>query len=413
MQPPILITNVKIFDGSGAPAFPGRVLIEADRIRTVAQGDTLTVPGAQVIDGNGGTLMPGMVESHAHLSFPSSVERIIPSFGLPPEESLIVSVHNARILLDHGFTSAYSAGTLAPRLDVVVREEILTGRIPGPRLRASAVEQFPPSMAPYFHMPPEMAPSGPEAIQAYIRESAALGVDIVKFLLSGEDGLSPGSSKDVCYSDEEVRAMGEQARESGVWLSGHAHANESIRQGVRAGFRMLYHCTYADEATLDLIEARRDEMFVGPTLGSIECFIDTPPTEGAPITANRDEIAIGFEQSCEQMKRFKQRGIRLLPGGDYGFDFAPIGKNARDLAVFVDKLGFTPAETLVAATRQGAELMDMDDELGLIRDAYLADLLIVDGDPTDDIRLLQDPARLALIMQNGRMHKNVLEGEPT
>lgn len=409
MHVPLLITNVRIFDGTGAEPFPGRVLVEGDRIRAVARGDELSVPGARVIDGDGGTLMPGMIESHAHLAFPSSVERIIPSFGLPLEESLLVSVQNARILLDYGFTSAYSGGTLGPRLDVVVRDEIAAGRLPGPRLRASAVEQFPPSMAHYFHMPPELTQSGPENIKAYIRESAELGVDIVKFLLSGEDGLSPGSSKDVCYSEPEVMAMGQQARESGVWLSGHAHANESIRQGLRAGFRMLYHCTYADEETIDMIEAKRSEMFVGPTLGSVECFVVSPPTDGAPGMADRNEIAIGLERSCELMKEFKRRGIRLLPGGDYGFDFAPTGQNAKDLDLFVRKIGFTESEALVAATRQGAELMDMADELGQVRESFLADLLIVEGDPTQDITLLQDPSRLKLIMQNGRTYKSEFE----
>lgn len=409
MPAPILIANVRVFDGTGAPTFPGRVLIEGDRIRAVVRGDDFSVPGARVMDGNGGTLMPGLVEAHAHLAFPSSVERIIPSFGLPPEESLLISVQNARILLDHGFTSAYSAGTLGPRLDVVVRNEISAGRIPGPRLKASAVEQFPPSMAHYFHMPAELGQSGPEEIKAYIRHSAELGVDIVKFLLSGEDGLSPGSSKEVCYSEPEVVAMGEQARESGIWLSGHAHANEAIRQGLRAGFRMLYHCTHADEKTIDMIEERRDQMFVGPTLGSVECFIASPPTEGTPDTANKDEIAIGFEKSCELMKEFKRRGIRLLPGGDYGFDFSPIGENAKDIELFVRKLGFTESEALVAATRQGAELMDMADDLGLVRESFLADLLVVDGDPTQDIALLQDPSRLKFIMQNGRMYKTELK----
>lgn len=409
MQAPILITNVRIFDGTGADPFPGRVLIEGDRIRTVARSDDFSVPGARVIDGNGGTLMPGLVESHAHLAFPSSVERIVSSFDMPPEESLLISVHNARVLLDHGFTSAYSAGTLGPRLDVVVRNEIEAGRIPGPRLRASAVEQFPPSMASYFHMPSELTQSGPDNIKAYIRHSTELGVDIVKFLLSGEDAVSPGSSKDVCYSEQEVMAMGEQARESGVWLSGHAHANESIRQGLRAGFRMLYHCTYADEETIDMIEAKRSEIFVGPTLGSLECLIASPPTEGKPDTANCNEIAIGLEKSCELMKEFKRRGIRLLPGGDYGFDFAPNGENAKDLDLFVRKIGFTESEALVAATRQGAELMDMAEDLGLIRESFLADLLIVDGDPTVDITLLQDSSRLKLIMQDGRTYKTELE----
>jgi imidazolonepropionase-like amidohydrolase len=101
----------------------------------------------------------------------------------------------------------------------------------------------------------------------------------------------------------------------------------------------------------------------------------------------------------------KARGVRLVPGGDYGFSFNPVGKNARDLQLFVDWFGFTPAEALHCATAVGGELMGMGDELGLIREGYLADLLLVDGDPLEDISILQDAGRLAAIVTGGRFHK--------
>jgi len=135
-----LIENARIFDGSGSPCFPGSVRVEGERIAMVAAGEQpLPREGAEVIDAGGRVLMPGLVDAHTHLAFPSSIERLVPSFGLPPEESLLISARHARILLDHGFTSAYSAGTLAPRLDIVIRDEIKAGRLPGPRLRACAV----------------------------------------------------------------------------------------------------------------------------------------------------------------------------------------------------------------------------------------------------------------------------------
>jgi imidazolonepropionase-like amidohydrolase len=101
----------------------------------------------------------------------------------------------------------------------------------------------------------------------------------------------------------------------------------------------------------------------------------------------------------------RSRGVRLVPGGDYGFAFNPIGLNARDLRLFVDWFGYTPAEALRAATQHGGQLMGMADELGLVRAGYLADLLLVDGDPLDDIGLLADPRNLAMIMKDGRAHK--------
>jgi imidazolonepropionase-like amidohydrolase len=103
------------------------------------------------------------------------------------------------------------------------------------------------------------------------------------------------------------------------------------------------------------------------------------------------------------MPEMKKRGIRVLPGGDYGFPYNVIGRNARDLQIFVEQFGFTPADTLVAATKQGGELMDMD--VGQIRAGMLADLLLVDGDPLADITILQDKAKIPAVMKDGEFHR--------
>jgi imidazolonepropionase-like amidohydrolase len=115
------------------------------------------------------------------------------------------------------------------------------------------------------------------------------------------------------------------------------------------------------------------------------------------------ELAEGIEVA----RNLKRRGVRVLPGGDYGFAWNPNGSNARDLEVFVEQLGFTPMEAIVAATRSGGELMQQGHELGQIRPGYLADLLLVDGDPLADITILQDCRRLLAIMQAGAFHKRV------
>ncbi|MFT4251696.1 MAG: amidohydrolase, partial [Caulobacter sp.] len=141
-----LITNIQVFDGTGHAPFAGEVLIEDNRIARVAATQAegrIEAADAAVIDGAGATLMPGLIEAHAHLSWPSSIERFIPDFILPPEEQLLATVRNARVLLESGFTSAYSAGALGERIEVVVRNEIEGGWTPGPRLRASTIERSP------------------------------------------------------------------------------------------------------------------------------------------------------------------------------------------------------------------------------------------------------------------------------
>jgi imidazolonepropionase-like amidohydrolase len=170
---------------------------------------------------------------------------------------------------------------------------------------------------------------------------------------------------------------------------------------VRHGVRAIYHCTFPDEEALDLLAAGRDRVFVAPTPGIIYAHLIDPAFPPADITDMQDAMA-SIKQVVPELKA---RGVRLVPGGDYGFAFNPIGKNARDLQLFVDWFGLTAAEALRSATEVGGQLMDMSGELGLIRQGYLADLLLVEGDPVEDISILQDQAMLAAIIKDGRIHK--------
>jgi imidazolonepropionase-like amidohydrolase len=202
-----------------------------------------------------------------------------------------------------------------------------------------------------------------------------------------------------------MRAAGEQARESGVWLTGHAHCSDAIKMGLRNGFRVLYHCTYADEEAIDMLAARKAQIFVAPTIGIVQATLDATPPPHFDMTHMKADAATVLAHQKELAPRLKRRGVRLLPGGDYGFPFNPNGRNARDLELFVLHLGFTPSEALVAATARGGEIMGMEHELGRIEPGFLADLLLVRGDPTRDVRVLQDPQNLLAIMKDGRFHK--------
>src|SRR3954465_14462043 len=114
---------------------------------------------------------------------------------------------------------------------------------------------------------------------------------------------------------------------------------------------------------------------------------------------------IEWDAAVESLSKMHKRGIRVLPGGDYGFAFTPHCQNARDLEFFVRHLGFTPMEALLAATRYGADAMMMGSELGQIKEGYLADVLLVDGDPIANVRVLQEKDRLLAIMKDGKFHK--------
>jgi imidazolonepropionase-like amidohydrolase len=404
---PVVFTGVKVFDGSGELPFPAEVRVEGQRITQVARGaERVSREGAHVIEGAGRVLMPGLAEAHAHLTWPSSVERFVPGMHLPPDELALTAARNARILLDHGFTSAYSAGALGKRLEVVLKDQIDSGGLAGPRLVASSLEREPPIDDEALN-PGHVVEHGKgvESIRAFVKGCAEIGAKSVKFLLSGESALKPGASQLLLYSDDEVRAAGEQARDSDVWLTGHAHAADAIKMGVRHGFRVLYHCTYADEEALDLLEQARDRIFVGPTIGIVQATLDATPPPHIDMRNMKEDAAIVLDRQRELVPKLKARGIRLLPGGDYGFPFNPNGRNAWDLELWVRHFGYSPAEVLRAATKLGGEIMGQGDELGMIKPGYLADLLLVDGDPCADVTILQRKSNLHAVMKDGRFHK--------
>jgi imidazolonepropionase-like amidohydrolase len=173
---------------------------------------------------------------------------------------------------------------------------------------------------------------------------------------------------------------------------------------LRQGVEVIYHANYADERALDALEAARERVFVGPALGLTYNLSQGAGHLGMTVDRARvfeDELAA----TVDVMGKLRRRGVRVLPGGDYGFPFTPHGTYARDLWLFVKVLGFSATETLMAATRLGGELMGRPGELGVVAPGALADLLLVDGDPLADITLLQDRHALRMIMKDGALHK--------
>ncbi|PHR61861.1 MAG: amidohydrolase [Robiginitomaculum sp.] len=401
-----LYTNIQIFDGSGADLYPGEVLVEGNKITAVNQGtdEKLSTENAFIIDGKGATLMPGMVEAHAHLTWPTNVERTINAMKLPIEEHVLVTAQNARITLDYGFTSAYSAGSVGEKIEPHLRDMINAGHIPGPRLRASALEK---GMEDVMGVPEGYDPTHDRSIEGlrqYIRDMKKLGCDTVKIMLSSDEGFQLGGSERLLYTQEEITAIGETAREENIWLACHSQSTESVKMACRAGFRNLFHCIHIDEEGLDLMEARKDDLFMSPAPGLLYARIHEAQDFGiGPKEARKMGAYLGLESNQKNIPKMRKRGIRVLPGGDYGFPYNPIGRNARDLDIFVKMFGFTTHEALVAATKHGGELVDWP--VGMIKANMLADILLIDGDPTKDITVLQDLSKILSVMKDGKFHR--------
>ena len=172
---------------------------------------------------------------------------------------------------------------------------------------------------------------------------------------------------------------------------------------------MIYHCEAADEEALDLLEEHGARIFVGPAIGFIYSTLHEASAFGVSY---EHACAIGLAEVMDSSQRtyekIRKRGVRVVIGGDYGFAWTPQGTNARDIEHFVKLFGYSPSEALQCATRIGGEVMGRGHELGLIREGYLADLLLVAGDPLKDVSILQKQGNLIAIMQGGRLHKNTV-----
>ena len=399
-----LIRDARIFDGSGSALQTGSVLVDGNRIDRVALGDRALADEAAdvVIDASGRTLMPGMVEAHAHLTWASSVEKIYHQFILPPEELKVAAWRNARVLLDHGFTSAYSAGALGDGIEVDLAKAIAAGETPGPRLIPSTLERSPEG-AEGVDTGDVFNGRGPEAIRNFVAYCREQGIGSLKLVVSGEDALKPGSAKDVNYTDEEMAAAGDAAKDAGVWIATHAYYPEAIRLALKAGARIIYHASYADAAAADAMVAAKATTFYAPSPGVSIAALEATPPPHIDMSYMKASAAERMERESKLVPALKARGVRVLIGGDYGFPFNPNGRNARDLEIFVEHFGYTPTEALVAATKLGGELMDLP--VGQVKEGFLADLLLVDGDPTENVAILQDKDRLAMIMKDGALYK--------
>ncbi|MGW6455746.1 amidohydrolase family protein [Streptomyces sp. NPDC055078] len=400
-----LFTNVRVFDSSGSEPFPGEVLVTGERIAEVRRGSgERPHDGVRVIDGRGQFLMSGLCDAHTHFSWTDSAD--LPGLAtVGVEEHTLLSARSALTYLNSGYTMCVGAASAKPRLDVVIRNAINDGLILGPRYLANCQEIAVTGGALVDGI--TAFADGPDEMRKQVRRNVAMGADLVKLSMSGEEITGNQHAQDNYFSDEEVLAVTTEAHRRGLRVCTHARSAESVKMSLRNNVDIIYHASFIDEEGLDMLEARKDEVFVAPGLNWLVATLNDAaafgyPPEAAEAAGYKHE----FECAVEGLREMRRRAIRVLPGGDYGFAWTPHGTYARDLWHFVELLGYTPMETLLAATALGGEIMRMPGELGQIKPGFYADLILIDGDPLQDITVLQNHDRIAGIMKGGAFHKD-------
>lgn len=409
----VLLHGGSVWDGSGRPAFSGDVLVQGNRIAGIWPRAPGELRDVLRIDVAGHTVLPGMVDGHVHLPFLHKAN-IADTGDVPPEEHTLQTLHHARVVLEAGFTSCLSGGSAKPRLDVVVRNHIDAGNAPGPRLLAASPELTNTGnlgderRSHIYRESIAIVVDGVEEVTRACRLLIREGVDTIKLNVSGNQTIPNARSRHTVMQDAEVGAAANVAHAHGKRLATHVRAAPSIKLALKHGADILYHCEYADEECLDLLEAARDRIFLAPAIGLLHNLMYEADAWGITYgKAEESGVVDQFEHAQKVFVELRKRGLRVLIGGDYGFPWTPHGTNARDLEHFVRFFGYSDAEALVAATRTGAAAMLLEGQAGEVTSGFLADLIVVAGAPQDDVRLLQPGANIKLVMKDGRIHKNL------
>ena len=397
----LLIHNARLFPATDEAVLPdGAVWIEGDTVRYAGAGAAVPQlpPDIERLDAGGRFVMPGMTETHAHLSFANASPFDIGD--TPVEEATITAVRNAALMVDAGFTSAISFGSTY-RIDVALREAINAGRIKGPRLLAAGRDlgatgsniDAPGGLG--------MVADGPWAVRKAVREQRKLRVDVVKIFIDGEAINAQCPPGELSFTDEEVNAIVDEAHRRHMRVACHARSAAAVKQAVRAGVDFVGHANYLDDEAIELLAARKDRIVVGPAIAWEVTYLEKCGTLGI---SRETVVRQGYEREIHAtvatVKKLRAAGIRLVVGGDYGISIAPHGTWAKDLEYFVDLFGMSATEALLCATRNGGQAFDPSGRVGSLVSGALADLLLVDGDPSRDVRVLQDHQRLR-VMKGG------------
>ncbi len=381
------------------------VVVEADRIVAVVAAHDAPVEGTAVVDLPGHTLLPGLIDCHAHLvgeidSGHSYAELLTRTAA----QEALTGVRNARATVQAGFTTVRDVGTFRAFVDVALRDAIAAGWVEGPRMRvagayvtssggggditglASDVDAVVPR-----DLRMGVANSVDE-VRAAVRRVLHGGADHVKVIATGAvmtAGGDPGAPE---FSEAEIRAAVEEAALYGADVAAHAHGAEGIKRAVRAGVRSIEHGSLMDDEAIELMAAAGTYLVADVYCGDYIAERGTAEGWDPDVLRKNDETTL---TQREGFARCVKAGVRIAFGTDSGI--YPHGWNARQLAYQV-RWGQTPLEAIRSATSSAAELLRMEDEVGTLAPGAYADLIAVAGDPLEDVRLLED---VRFVMKGG------------
>lgn len=382
------------------------IIVEGEKISAIVPTASIKArAGDREVDLTGFTLLPGLIDVHTHLTMTTNFDPYF-ELSMTPAKEAILGVENAKTTLEAGFTTVRNVGANG-WTDVALRDEINAGHIPGPHMQVSGPAlgitggHMDENLLPFqYHVQGEGVADGVAGVQHMVRQNIKYGADLIKIGASGgvlSYGDDPQASQ---YTREEMEAIVADAHRLGRRVAAHAHGAQAILWASEAGVDSIEHGSYIDDAAIKAMKQH------GTYLVPTAYLVDWMRASGhLPAIYQKKMDDVGAAMKANH-KHAIEAGVKVALGTDAAV--YPHGLNAHELDVYVNQYGMSPLAALQSATLNAADLMRWTDRVGALDPGKWADVIAVQGDPLEDIKLLQ---HVAFVMKGGVIYKN--EVQPT
>lgn len=412
----MIVLKGRVLDGNGgAPIEKGAVVLEDNRIRLVCQQSELPDdPTAEVYELENGTIMPGLIDAHVHMGWGSATA--VDWISMTPQLSMARALRDMAQLRQQGYTAFRDLGSDVLLMRPAVAEGLLdvprifgAGRIisqiggHGDVYQKLSLEASQRAYSPAFIV------NGVDEVRRACRINARNGADLIKIMTTGGvfsqgDKATPHSH----FSQEEIRAAVEEAENMGSYVSTHAQATRGIKMALKNGVKCIEHGFYLDEECIELMV--KNDCYLVPTLAIMHASKLYFQGKEGVLPYLKEKTEKSYEAHYRSLEMARKARITVGVGCDFLGD-AAFGCSYSEATLELERLcvaGYTPMEVITMATKVNARLLQMEDQLGTLESGKLADVLLVDGKPDEDIRVLRRSDHVKLVIQDGRIVKNAM-----
>lgn len=409
----IAIKRGLLIDGTGrSPIEKSIVMVEGSKITSIGKEGEIALPegkDVKVINAEGKTVMPGLIDSHVHIYTDGESSEFS---SLPINNNHLTlamkSIPRLKRTLEMGITTLRDGGSGWNWLEVALRDAINRGDILGPRYFATGYHLTVTGGHGYF-LPPWLANISVHPEQSTIhcdgpnewRKAARLniynGTDNVKVVAS-RDIISPGIATAPQATREELKAAIDEAHKMGKRAIAHAQGREAIMNAIESGADSIVHGFFIDEECADMMVKKN--VYLESTNLYVRMIVDRGAGDLPDWMVQKAKEC--WEDRVNNFKMLLEKGIKISLGSDAGVPYIRQGDNARELSMFVE-LGMSPMDAIIAATRTAAEVIGVADRVGTIEEGKIADIILIDGCPLENIDLLHDEDKIKMVMKEGKI----------